>query len=84
MGGSVNTWGRAARLRSTTSRTTPGAFWPTRMPAMLGSSGLTLATSSRNSGFRSMPSMSTASRGGVATKNCLAVSCRSDSMVTRE
>jgi hypothetical protein len=30
--------------------------------------GRTLATSSRSAGFRSMPSMSTASRGGLGTK----------------
>ena len=80
----VNTWGTAACFRSITRRTTPGAFWPTRMPAMFGSSARTLATSSRSAGFRSMPSMSTARRGGWGTKNCLAASLVSDSMVTRE
>ena len=37
-----------------------------------------------SAGFRSMPSMSTARRGGLATKVCLAFRGRSDSMVTRE
>src|SRR6185369_3400160 len=52
--------------------------------SMKGSSALTLATSSRSSGLRSMPAMSTARRGGFAMMMVVALSCRSDSIVTRE
>jgi len=60
---------RMACLRSITKRTRAGGDWPTRMPAMLGSSARTLATSSLQRRVqRPMPSMSTASRGGVGHK----------------
>ena len=77
------------RQRRPASGRSPGAprparAAPTRMPAMNGSSACTLATSSRSAGLSSMPSMSTASRGGLATTICLDASSASDSMVTRE
>jgi hypothetical protein len=82
-GASENTCGTTACFRSNTMRTTFGAFCPTRRPLMYGSPGLILPTSSRSSGFRSMPSMSTASRGGLPTTSCCELSRASDSMVTR-
>ena len=82
-GASVNCSGRTPCLRSNTSRTTRGRYWPTRTPAMKGSSARTLPTSSRSAGFSSSWLMSTTRRAGASTSNCVASSGWSDSMVTR-
>ena len=52
-GSSVNCCGCTPCFRSTTSRTTRGWFWPTRTPAMNGSSGRILPSSSRSVGLSS-------------------------------
>ena len=65
-------------------RTTPGLFWATRTPVMLGSSGLIFPTHSLMAGFKSKPSMSMAKRGGEGTKVYLVLRATSDSKVTRE
>jgi hypothetical protein len=82
-GASVNCCGATGCFRSITSRTTRGWFWPTRTPAMKGSSPRTLPTRSRSCGLSSRPSTSITSRSGPATSECFAASAASDSMVTR-
>ena len=82
-GASMNCCGATACFRSSTRRTTRGWFWPTRTPAMNGSSERTLPTRSRSAGLSSRLSMSTTRRFGLSARKLRACSGWSDSIVTR-
>ena len=60
-----------------------GWFWPTRTPAMNGSSLRTLPTSSRNCGLSSRPSTSITRRDGFSATKWRSLSAASDSIVMR-
>jgi hypothetical protein len=79
----VNSCGAVGCLRSITSRTTRGRFWPARTAAMNGSSGRTLPTRSRSAGLSSRPSTSMTRRFGFSAMKWRWLSGASDSIVTR-
>jgi len=84
-GASGNTCGLTSSFSSTTSRTTIGLYWPTRICPMYGSLAVTCATPSRNAAVSSMPSMSTTMRSGGVSRimKCLKSSGVSCSSATR-